>query len=93
MAAQSKIMRNNRAAVRTPFKSRIRITHESFGSFETYTRDISDSGVYLFLNGEFYLDLGSVISAQVIGLPGGEAPQLKMEVVRLDDEGAGLKFV
>ena len=86
-------MGNKRQAVRTPFKSRIRITHDSFGSFETYTRDISDSGVFLFLNGEFYLDLGSVISARVVGLPGGEAPELKMEVVRLDDDGAGLKFV
>lgn len=86
-------MENRRRAVRTPFKSRIRISHESFGSIETYTRDISDTGVFLSLDGEFYLDLGSVISAQVVGLPGGEAPELKMEVVRVEGDGAGLKFI
>ena len=83
---------DKRRSVRTPFKSRIKITHSTFGSAETMTRDISDTGVYLYLNGDFYLDLGYVIEGQVLGLP-MEAPTVNMEVVRLDEEGAGLKFV
>lgn len=84
---------DKREAVRTPFKSRILITHDEIGSVETITKDISDTGVFLYLNGEFYLDLGSVIKAQVVGLPGDDAPLLELEVVRIDDEGVGLKFV
>lgn len=86
-------MQEKRRAVRTPFKSRIRITHDELGSVETITKDVSDTGVFLFLNGEFYLDLGTVIQAQVLGLPGGDAPVLELEVVRADEEGVGLKFV
>ncbi|MBR9910559.1 MAG: PilZ domain-containing protein [Gammaproteobacteria bacterium] len=86
-------MANKRIAVRTPFKSRIRIDHNGQKLAETFTKDISDSGAYLYLNGDFYLDLGDVVTAQVMGLPGGDAPTLEMEVVRIDDEGVGLKFV
>ena len=86
-------MVNKRQAVRTPFKSRIRISHESIGDVETFTRDISDTGVYLYTNGDFFLDLGVVIMGKVVGLPGGEAPEVKMEVVRQDEDGFGLKFV
>ena len=86
-------MRNKRRAVRTPIRSRIRISHESFGSVETYTRDLSDTGAYLALSGDVALDIGTKIRAQVVGLPGGEAPELEMEVVRLEDGGIGLRFV
>lgn len=85
-------MQEKRRAVRTPFKSRIRIKHDSLGSVETITRDVSDTGVFLHLEGKFDLGLGDVIEAQVLGLPGGDAPVLELEVMRLDEDGVGLKF-
>lgn len=86
-------MADERLGVRTPFKSRIRIIHKSFGSVEAETKDISDSGVYLKLNQNPFPKIGDVIKAQVLDLPFGDAPLLQLQVVRTDESGLGLKFL
>lgn len=84
---------DKRSSVRTTMKSRVRVCHDSFGALETHIRDLSDGGVFLYTPTGVEIEPGSILSVQLLGLPGGEGPQLKMEVVRADPEGVGLRFV
>ena len=85
-------MSNQRHQVRTPIKCRIKICHPSFGELVAQTRDLSDSGVYVRHPQMAALSVGDRVSGQVQNLP-IEAPVLQMEVVRVDAEGAGLRFM
>ncbi|WP_181298613.1 PilZ domain-containing protein [Pseudomonas sp. Q2-TVG4-2] len=85
-------MANQRQHARAPMKCRIRITHESFGEVFAYTRDLSDGGVYVKHPQLAELQLGAIVSGQVQDLP-MPAPVLQMEVMRVDAEGIGLRFV
>jgi hypothetical protein len=85
-------MSNQRRHPRTSMKCRIKISHPSFGELIAQTRDLSDGGVYVkhpLLAG---LTQGTRVSGQVQDLP-IEAPVLQMEVMRVDGEGAGLRFI
>ncbi|MGH1370750.1 MAG: PilZ domain-containing protein [Cellvibrionaceae bacterium] len=86
-------MADERLGVRTPFRSRIRVSHRSFGYVETETTDISDSGVYLILDKSPRPEIGDVVEAQVLDLPFGDAPLLQLQVVRSDGAGLGLRFL
>jgi len=82
----------HRNSQRTPFKSRIRITHPIQGTFETVTRDLSDRGVFVLL-GDASLEAGTEVQGQVLDLPGPEAPVVPMKVVRIEADGVGLEFL
>jgi len=73
-------------------KCRIRIGHESFGEVLAQTRDLSDGGVYVKHPELTSLQLGMIVSGQVQDLP-IPAPVLQMEVMRVDAEGVGLRFI
>ncbi|HEB95656.1 MAG TPA: PilZ domain-containing protein [Sedimenticola thiotaurini] len=77
---------------RTPLCARIRITHESFGSRIVKIRDISLGGVFLLVEDLQMPPEGTVIEGQVQD-DYMERPVVKMEVVRLEPSGVGLKFV
>ncbi len=83
---------NQRQHPRAPMKCRIRITHESFGEVFAHTRDLSDGGVYVKHPQLTGLQPGMTVSGQVQDLP-IPAPVLQMEVMRVDAEGVGLRFV
>lgn len=85
-------MSDKREHVRTPFVCRIKIGHETLGDLEVKTRDISDGGVFVSLKPEQMPPIGTVVVGQVQGLA-EEAPQLRMEVVRIESEGVGLRFL
>jgi len=85
-------MSNKRQQVRTPMKCRIKISHPSFGELLAQTRDLSDSGVYVKHPDMAGLAVGTEVTGQVQDLP-FPAPVLKMEVMRVDPEGAGLRFL
>ncbi|HBZ95370.1 MAG TPA: PilZ domain-containing protein [Pseudomonas sp.] len=85
-------MPNQRQQVRTPMKCRIKISHPSFGELLAQTRDLSDSGVYVKHPDMAALAVGTEVTGQVQDLP-FPAPVLKMEVMRVDAEGAGLRFL
>lgn len=85
-------MSDKREHVRTPFVCRIKIGHETLGDLEAKTRDISDGGVFVSLKPEQMPPIGTVVVGQVQGLA-EEAPQLRMEVVRIESEGVGLRFL
>lgn len=86
-------MSEHRDSMRTPFRSKIRITHDTIGTIETITRDISNTGVFLLMEDIKMPPIGSILKGQVLDLPGGNAPILDMEVVREEEEGIGLRFL
>ncbi len=81
-----------RKHIRTPFACRIKIQHESVGEILVKTRDISDGGVFVVLEPELVPAIGSLLLGQVQGIA-EDAPILKMEVVRVETTGVGLRFV
>ena len=83
---------NQRQHPRVAMKCRIRITHESFGEVFAHTRDFSDGGVYVKHPQLTELRPGMTVSGQVQDLP-IPAPVLMMDVMRVDAEGVGLRFV
>lgn len=83
---------NQRKHPRTPIKCRIRICHPLVGELVAQTRDLSDGGVYVRHEQLLVLQAGDRVSGQVQDLP-IEAPVLEMEVMRVDKEGVGLRFV
>lgn len=85
--------KNNRKHVRTKLRAAVKLTQPGVGEFTLHTRDISDSGAYVFCEPDSRAQVGDVVEVQVQGLPGGDAPVVRMRVVRLDDTGMGLEFV
>lgn len=83
---------NQRQHPRTPMKCRIKISHESFGDLFAQTRDLSDGGVYVRHPDLVALPVGTILTGQVQDLP-FDAPILQMEIMRVDAEGVGLRFV
>lgn len=85
-------MANQRQFPRTSMKCRIKISHASFGELVAQTRDLSDGGVYVRHPDLTALPPGTIVRGQVQDLPFG-APILEMEVMRVDAEGAGFRFL
>jgi hypothetical protein len=73
-------------------KCRIKICHPSFGEVVAQTRDLSDGGVYVKHPDLLALPQGTLVTGQVQDLP-IEAPVLQMEVMRVDAEAIGLRFI
>ncbi|MHC8356572.1 PilZ domain-containing protein [Pseudomonas sp. LB3P81] len=71
---------------------RIKISHESFGEYLGQTRNLSTTGVYVKHPGLTALPKGTVVYGQVQDLPKG-APRVLMEVVLVDAEGIGLRYL
>lgn len=85
-------MPSQRQHPRTLMKCRIKICHPSFAEVVAQTRDLSDGGVYVKHPDLLALPQGTIVTGQVQDLP-IEAPVLHMEVVRVDAEGVGLRFI
>ncbi|MEO6679391.1 MAG: PilZ domain-containing protein [Pseudomonas sp.] len=71
---------------------RITISHESFGECLGQTRNLSATGVYVKHPSLSTLPKGAVVYGQVQDLPTG-APKVRMEVVLVDAEGIGLRYL
>ncbi|MDP4548887.1 MAG: PilZ domain-containing protein [Marinobacter sp.] len=77
---------------RTAMSARVKVIHEELGEHIFPTRDISDGGIFIALEGvSFAPKLGDKVVVQVQGLP-VPAPVLNMVVVRKTDDGYGLQF-
>ncbi|TQV76072.1 PilZ domain-containing protein [Exilibacterium tricleocarpae] len=83
---------DQRRCPRTPLKCRIKITHVSIGEIEVNTRNISDGGVFIVTGDIEMPPVGTVVVGQVQGMP-EPAPLLDMEIVRVEPEGVGLRFL
>lgn len=85
-------MEDKRRHPRVPITCSIKISHQSIGERVLKTRDISDGGVFLVTEHIETLSVGVVVEGQAQGMM-DDAPVLRMEVVRLDSEGMGLKYL
>lgn len=81
-----------RRSIRTPLSCSIKINHASIGELLVKTRDISDGGVFVIIEPENIPKVGTIVTGQVQGLM-EDAPVLAMEVVRIEHEGVGLRFL
>lgn len=83
---------DRRGHIRTAMSARVEVVHDTYGTFQFSTRDISDGGVFVVVEGEpFTPDIGDRVQVQVQGLP-IPAPVLEMVVVRKSNDGYGLQF-
>jgi len=85
-------MSDNRIYPRTPMKCQVKVTHPAIGEVMVNTRDISDGGIFLITEDIPMPPIGSIVQGQVQAM-GGEGPILKLEIVRIDPAGIGLKFI
>ena len=76
---------------RTPMRVQVKVSHPSIGDIRVCTRDISDGGIFLLTEDIQMPPMGSIVLGQVQGMP--DAPILKMEIVRIEPAGIGLKFL
>ncbi|MDO3381052.1 PilZ domain-containing protein [Gilvimarinus algae] len=83
---------DKREHLRTPMTCRIKICHKELGEMMVKTRDISEGGVFVILDPELTPPVGDRVTGQIQGLM-DEAPVVDMEVVRVEPEGVGLKFI
>jgi hypothetical protein len=84
---------NKRQHIRTKLRTDIKLSHPDMGDLSLHTGDISDGGAYILAEGHQLPALGELVTVQVQGMGGGDAPLVPMRVVRLDGEGIGLEFV
>ena len=84
--------RDLRRCPRTRLRAEVKVNHPAVGEITSHTRDISDTGAFVLANGD-QIAIGDVVEVQVQGLPGGDAPVVRMRIVRLDSDGMGLEFV
>lgn len=85
-------MSDNRHDHRTPLKCQVKVSHDSIGDILVNTRDISDGGIFLLTEDIDMPPIGTIVQGQVQGM-GMVAPILKMEIVRIEPAGIGLKFI
>ena len=84
--------RERRRHQRTPLNTKIRISHESFGSVVVRTRDISESGVFVVSGDAEMPPPGAIVEGQIQdGID--DRPVVLMEVVRVESDGIGLRFL
>lgn len=84
---------NKRISVRTPLRAGVKLTHPNVGELKLYTENISETGAYILTGDDRQPLIGEVVSVQVTGMGGEDAPLVKMRVVRADPKGIGLEFV
>lgn len=77
---------------RTPMKCQVKVSHPSIGEVMVQTRDISDGGIFLLTENIDVPPIGTIVEGQVQGMD-VEGPILKLEIVRMEPAGIGLKFV
>ena len=76
----------------TKLTVKVRVKHESIGTVELLTRELSDEGVFILCEDVEMLPIGSIVDVQVLGLA-AEAPVVPMEVILYDPEGMALRFI
>ncbi len=73
-------------------KVKVKVSHPSIGNIVVPTRDISDGGIFLLTEDIDVPPIGTIVEGQVQGME-VEGPILKLEIVRMEPAGIGLKFV
>ncbi len=80
-----------RLSERLPVEFQVEANLDNGEVFTCRTRNVSDTGTYLYHDDQFQLSIGDRLSIRVINVP-GEPPWNTMKVVRLEENGFGLIF-
>lgn len=78
---------------RTQVPMRVSLKFSEEGQLFAVTRDISEGGIFLLLEQETMPQVGDVVRVQVQGMGDGEAPWVRMKVVREEASGLGLMII
>ena len=84
--------RREHPRIHLPFE--VEVEHPSLGTVRSIARDISESGMFVTVTGTG-VRVGSKVKVTAIAsalAEGSPTPTIGMEVVRLEDDGFGLKF-
>lgn len=84
---------DKRRDVRTKFRAEVKVSHPEVGELATHTGDISETGAFILSEGHTMPEINEIVAVQVQGMGDGEAPVVKMRVVRHDKNGIGLEYV
>jgi hypothetical protein len=84
-------MNNKREHERITFPSEVKVMHPDFPSIIGRTRDISDGGVYLFVDINPGIRVGAQVTVQAQE-SSAEAPLVRATVVRVESSGIALRF-
>ena len=82
-------MQDKRQHIRTRVSLTTKIIHPVLGSVTLLTRDISDGGMYLVVEGSPIPPIGDIVDVQLVGSV-EKPPVCRMKVVRIEDDGIGL---
>ena len=72
--------------------AKVLLIHPSFGEYQTYTHDISNGGVFVLLQKQPDLPLGTELDMRLLDSKDDEM-LFKMSIARTDKLGFGLKFL
>ncbi len=89
-------MHESRQSRRLNVPLKVEISHPTLGRLDVEARDMSDGGIFVFLDPDFQLPVGEIITAKVLGLGGSDkdpSPTLNMRIVRAEKDGMGLSIV
>ncbi|WP_157496795.1 PilZ domain-containing protein [Hahella ganghwensis] len=84
---------DKRSSPRIKASFQVELTHPDLGTIKTKTRDISENGAFVIVNEENTPELHMRVSIRVLGLPGEPGAPVESEVVRIEHEGVGVKFI
>lgn len=89
----SAMSKEKRDSLRIVASFKVEMTNPEVGTILTKTRDISDGGAFVFTQEGSCPKLNTRIKLRVLGLPGEEASPVESEVVRIESDGIGVKFI
>ena len=86
--------KNKRTNVRFAVAMDVRVTTSDGRNCLMKTRNVSDSGAFLENRDIPHPPAGTVITIQIVDkLAEGEAPQVRAEVMHVNEDGFGVRFV
>ena len=85
-------MADKREHLRTPLKAQVKVCLNNDCEMMMTMRDVSNSGIFIFTEGQEAPPMGTVVSVQLQDMM-GDAPVISAKVVRVDSDGFGLQFL
>ncbi len=93
ISLQRTMAEDKRNSPRIKASFQVELTHPELGTIKTKTRDISENGAFVIVNEDQTPELHMRVSIRVLGLPGEPGAPVESEVVRIEHEGVGIKFI
>lgn len=87
-------MTENRKFERYAISLEVELNYPGTGKMILNTRDMSDGGVFLYMDEGARPPIGEELFLKLTGLVGGEEPpRVRVRVARITHEGIGLEFI